>query len=79
MQLASGCMRVWFANSIPALVGFLQVLWFPLTPKNLNPSIFWFIVSGFSLCVFKALAASDLTSYVWAAAITRQRLENPVG
>ena len=40
MQLASGCMWIWFADSIPALVGFLRALRFPPTPKNRNPFIF---------------------------------------
>ena len=40
MQLASGCMWIWFADSIPALVGFLQALRFLPTPKNRNPFIF---------------------------------------
>ena len=40
MQLASGCMWIWFADSIPTLVGFLRALQFPPTPKNRNPFIF---------------------------------------
>ena len=40
MQLASGCMWIWFADSIPALVGFLRALRFPPTPKNRYPFIF---------------------------------------
>ena len=57
-------LKVWevlcFANSIPALGGFLRALRFPPTPKNRNPFIF--LVSH---CVYKAyLAASDLITYV---------------
>ena len=49
MQLASGCMQVWFADSIPALIVFLWVLRFPPTPENRNLFIFlvhsfWFLV-----------------------------------
>ena len=33
MQLASGCMWIWYVDSIPALVGFLQALRFPPTLK----------------------------------------------
>ena len=33
-------MWIWFADSIPALVGFLRLLQFPPTPKNRNPFIF---------------------------------------
>ena len=51
MQLASGCMWIWFADSLPALVGFLQALRFPPTPKNRNPFIFLVNSSGLSLCV----------------------------
>ena len=40
MQLASGCMWIWFADSIPALVGFLRALRFPPAPKNRYPFIF---------------------------------------
>ena len=61
MQLASGCMYVWFADSISALLSFLRVLRFPPTPKNRNPSIFlvhsfWFLV----VCVQSLLGCLGL-------------------
>ena len=52
MQLTNGCMWIWFADSVPTLVGFLQALRFSPTPKNQNPFIF--VVHSFwslSLCV----------------------------
>ena len=52
LQLASGCMWIWFADSIPALVGFLWALRFPPTPKNQNPFIF-LVHSFWSLVVCK--------------------------
>ena len=36
---ASRCMWIWFADFLPALVGFLWALRFPRTPKNQNPFI----------------------------------------
>ena len=56
MQLSSGCMWIWFADSIPTLVGFLWALQFPPAPKNQNPFIFlvhsfWSLVACISLFV----------------------------
>ena len=39
MIVASGCTWIWFAESTPALVGFLRAIRFPPSPKNQNPSI----------------------------------------
>ena len=74
MQLASVCMWIWFADSIPALVGFLRALRFPPTPKNRTPSHkILFCFSGSSLwgCVCGCLMS--------AAVATQQRLEYPIG
>ena len=83
----SGCMWIWFADSIPALVGFLRALRFPPTPKNRYSSIFlvrsfWSLVvcilpSLLVVCI--KLPASGLITYVCAAAVTQRRLENPLG
>ena len=70
---ASGCMWIWFANSIPALVGFLWVLRFPLTPKNQNPSIF--LVHS----LWYHVVCTSLLDCMCAAAVTQRRLEDPVG
>ena len=60
MQLASGCMWIWFADSIPALVGFLWAFRLPPPPKDQIPFIF--LVSR---CVYKAaLSAWGLITYV---------------
>ena len=44
IQLASGCIWIWFADSTPTLVvvvvHFIKVLWFSPAPKNQNPYIF---------------------------------------
>ena len=57
-------MRVWFADSIPVLVGFLRVLQFPPTPKiGILPN-FWSIISGFSLFVYKACLAAFGFNYL---------------
>ena len=79
MQLASGCMWIWFADSIPALVGILRALQFPPTPKNRNPLTFMVHSFWSSRCVYKAwLSAWGWITYVCAAAVTQRRLENPV-
>ena len=46
----NGCMWILFANSIPALVGFLQTFSFPLHLKIGILSYFWSIVSGLFMC-----------------------------
>ena len=70
----SGCMWIWLAVSIPALVVFLLALQFPPTLKNLNPFIF--LVHSFwplVVCTKTCLAA-----YVCVAAVTLRHFENPV-
>ena len=60
MQLASGCMWIWFVDSIPALVGFLRALRFPPSPKIGILSYFWSTVSDLSLCVYSLLVCLRL-------------------
>ena len=77
MQLASGCMWIWFADSIPALVGFLRALWFPPTPKNRTPSHkILFRISGYSLwgCVCGCLMPGGATYIPLHVVITDQTL-----
>ena len=68
--VASGCMQIWFADSIPALVSFLRARRFPPTPTNRNPSLFWSIVSGLTLCVQDCLVALVFIARVCAAYAT---------
>ena len=65
---ASQCMWIWFADSPPALVGFLRALRFPPTPKNLNTFIF-LVHSFWSLVV----------CIKPAAAVTQRCPDSPVG
>ena len=66
-------------DSIPALVCFLRVLWFPPTPKNRNPSIFlvhsfWFLV----VCVFKACLATFGFNYLCVLRLSTQLVDKCV-
>ena len=79
----SGCMWIWFADSIlPALVGFLRALRFLLHLKirifsYSIPYSFW----SFVVFVYKLawLRAWGLITYVCAAAVKQRYLKIPVG
>ena len=70
-SLASGCMWIWFADSILSLVGFLYALQFPPTLKIRILSYSWSIVADLSLCVKACLSAWGLITYVCTTEFTQ--------
>ena len=61
----------WFADSVPALAGFLRALWFPPTPNTQNPSIF-LVHSFWSHIVCTSLLGCSRQGHAW-----QRRLEKP--